>query len=62
MLSMESTQSKGQPFESVLFGIGIRFVGKTVAEKLARYFKNMDALSLGYLRPTYWKLLKLVRR
>jgi DNA ligase (NAD+) len=36
--------SKSTPFESVLFGIGIRFVGKTVAEKLARYFKNMDNL------------------
>lgn len=38
-------QSKGQPFENVLFGIGIRYVGKTVAEKLARHFKNIDALS-----------------
>jgi DNA ligase (NAD+) len=38
------TASKAQPFESVLFGIGIRYVGKTVAEKLAKYFKTMDAL------------------
>jgi len=38
-------QSKSQSFESVLFGIGIRYVGKTVAEKLARHFKNVDALS-----------------
>jgi DNA ligase (NAD+) len=38
-------QSKNQPFENVLFGIGIRYVGKTVAEKLARHFKNMDALA-----------------
>ncbi len=38
-------QSKIQPFENVLFGIGIRYVGKTVAEKLARYFKTMTALS-----------------
>src|SRR6185369_12971744 len=37
--------SKTVPFESVLFAIGIRFVGKTVAEKLARHFKNMDALA-----------------
>ena len=37
--------SKSTPFESVLFAIGIRFVGKTVAEKLARYFKNMDNLT-----------------
>jgi DNA ligase (NAD+) len=32
------------PFENVLFAIGIRFVGKTVAEKLARHFKNIDKL------------------
>lgn len=38
-------QSKSQPFENVLFGIGIRYAGKTVAEKLARHFKNIDALS-----------------
>lgn len=37
-------QSKGVPFESVLFAIGIRYVGKTVAEKLARHFKNIDAI------------------
>jgi DNA ligase (NAD+) len=38
-------QSKNAPFESVLFGIGIRYVGKTVAEKLAAYFKNIVNLS-----------------
>ncbi|MFY0652741.1 MAG: NAD-dependent DNA ligase LigA [Cyclobacteriaceae bacterium] len=37
-------KSKEQPFENVLFGLGIRFVGKTVAQKLADYFKNIDAL------------------
>lgn len=37
--------SKKAPFESVLFAIGIRYVGKTVAEKLARYFRNMDTLA-----------------
>lgn len=37
-------QSKTIPFESVLFAIGIRYVGKTVAEKLARHFKSMDAI------------------
>lgn len=37
-------QSKNAPFKQVLFGIGIRFVGATVAEKLAAYFKNIDAL------------------
>lgn len=37
-------QSKTVPFESVLFAIGIRYVGKTVAEKLARHFKTIDAI------------------
>jgi DNA ligase (NAD+) len=32
------------PFERVLFAIGIRFVGETVAKKLARHFKNIDAI------------------
>ena len=32
------------PFEAVLFAIGIRHVGKTVAEKLASHFKTMEAL------------------
>ena len=36
--------SKKIPFHSVLFGLGIRYVGETVAKKLARYFKNIDAL------------------
>lgn len=36
--------SKNQPFERVLFGLGIRFVGETVAKKLAQAFKTMDAL------------------
>ncbi|MDZ7897613.1 MAG: NAD-dependent DNA ligase LigA [Arcicella sp.] len=38
-------KSKEIPFKQVLFGIGIRFVGATVAEKLAAYFNNIDALS-----------------
>lgn len=37
-------QSKNASFKQVLFGVGIRFVGATVAEKLAAYFKNIDAL------------------
>ena len=37
-------QSKSQPFERVLFGLGIRFVGETVAKKLAFNFKNIDAI------------------
>lgn len=36
--------SKKQPFERVLFGLGIRYVGKTVAEKLATHFKHIDQL------------------
>lgn len=34
--------SKKIPFEKVLFGIGIRFVGETVAQKLAYHFESMD--------------------
>ncbi len=37
-------KSKGQAFEKVLFGLGIRFVGETVSKKLARAFKSMDNL------------------
>jgi DNA ligase (NAD+) len=37
-------QSKQAPFRNVLFAIGIRFVGATVAEKLAAYFRTIDAL------------------
>ncbi len=37
-------QSKEIPFESVLFALGIRHVGETVAKKLARHFKTIDAL------------------
>ena len=37
--------SKKAPFENVLFGLGIRYVGRTVAEKLARHFKSVDALA-----------------
>jgi DNA ligase (NAD+) len=37
-------KSKEVPFERVLFGLGIRYVGETVAKKLALYFKTMEAL------------------
>lgn len=37
--------SKGQAFERVLFALGIRFVGETVAKKLAFAFEDIDALS-----------------
>ncbi len=36
--------SKEVPFEKVLFALGIRFVGETVAKKLAKHFKSIDAL------------------
>ncbi len=36
--------SKQVPFEKVLFALGIRYVGEVGAKKLARYFKNIDAL------------------
>jgi DNA ligase (NAD+) len=37
--------SKHVPFERVLFALGIRFVGETVAKKLARHFKTIDAIA-----------------
>ncbi len=36
--------SRQVPFERVLFALGIRYVGEVGAKKLARYFKNIDAL------------------
>ena len=36
--------SKQIPFEKVLFALGIRFVGETVAKKLAKHFKSIDKL------------------
>lgn len=37
--------SKQMPFEKLLFGLGIRYVGETVAKKLARGVKNIDNLA-----------------
>ncbi|MGO3184344.1 MAG: NAD-dependent DNA ligase LigA [Aequorivita sp.] len=37
--------SKQIPFERVLFGLGIRYVGETVAKKLAKHYKTIDDLS-----------------
>tara|TARA_Y100000991_G_scaffold33643_1_gene21910 strand:- start:8910 stop:10901 length:1992 start_codon:yes stop_codon:yes gene_type:complete len=34
--------SKKIPFERVLYGLGIRYVGETVAKKLAKHFENID--------------------
>lgn len=39
--------SKNVPFERVLFGLGIRFVGETIAKKLAKHYKNIDTLALA---------------
>jgi DNA ligase (NAD+) len=39
--------SKTIPFERVLFGLGIRFVGKTVAEKLADHFLSIEKLMIA---------------
>ena len=37
-------QSKNKPFSKVLFGLGIRFVGETVAKKLTAAFGSIDEL------------------
>ena len=37
--------SKQVPFERVLFGLGIRHVGETVAKKMARHWGNINALA-----------------
>ncbi|WP_378172918.1 NAD-dependent DNA ligase LigA [Aquimarina sp. SS2-1] len=37
-------KSKEIPFERVLFGLGIRYVGETVAKKLAKHYKTIDAI------------------
>jgi len=42
-------ESRKVPFEAVLFAIGIRYVGKTVAEKLARHFGSMEKLQTATL-------------
>ncbi|MBC8756157.1 NAD-dependent DNA ligase LigA [Kordia sp. YSTF-M3] len=36
--------SKKIPFERVLYALGIRYVGETVAKKLAKHYKSIDAL------------------
>ena len=42
-------ESKKVPFERVLYALGIRFVGETVAKKLAFHYKNIDALRMATL-------------
>ncbi|MBK7211977.1 MAG: NAD-dependent DNA ligase LigA [Bacteroidales bacterium] len=41
--------SRNIPFERVLYALGIRYVGETVAKKLARHFKSMDKLMAATL-------------
>jgi DNA ligase (NAD+) len=47
-------KSKEMPFKNVLFAIGIRYVGSTVAEKLAKHFKNIDNIA----KANYDKLIE----
>ena len=42
-------KSRLMPFDKVLFGLGIRYVGATVAKKLAVHFKNIDNLASASL-------------
>ncbi|WJJ98280.1 NAD-dependent DNA ligase LigA [Algibacter luteus] len=37
--------SKNIPFERVLYALGIRYVGETVAKKLAKHYKSIEALA-----------------
>jgi DNA ligase (NAD+) len=46
-------KSKQMPFERVLFGLGIRYVGATVAKKLAAHFKSVENLAAS----TYEELI-----
>ena len=43
-------ESQNVPFERVLFALGIRYVGATVAKRLARAFNNIDALMAASLQ------------
>ncbi|MCO6146510.1 NAD-dependent DNA ligase LigA [Flavobacterium sp. NRK1] len=38
-------KSKEIPFERVLYALGIRYVGETVAKKLAKHYKSIDNLA-----------------
>lgn len=45
---LQGIEASGQiPFERVLFALGIRFVGETVAKKLAKAFKNIETLAFA---------------
>lgn len=38
-------KSKNVPFDRVLYALGIRYVGETVAKKLAKHYKSIDAIA-----------------
>lgn len=42
-------RSREVPFERVLFALGIRFVGETVAKKVAKVFRSIDMLAQATL-------------
>ncbi|MBN9282981.1 MULTISPECIES: NAD-dependent DNA ligase LigA [unclassified Flavobacterium] len=42
-------KSKEVSFERVLFALGIRYVGETVAKKLAKHYKSIDAIAKATL-------------
>ncbi len=42
-------ESKEVPFERVLFALGIRYVGETVAKKLAKHFRSLEAIQQASL-------------
>lgn len=46
-LLLSIAASKQVTFERVLFALGIRFVGETVAKQLAKAFKNIEKLALA---------------
>jgi len=52
-IKTSSENSKQIPFERVIFALGIRFVGETVAKKLAYAFKNIETLETA----TYVELI-----
>ena len=54
-------QSKSAPFHKVLFGLGIRYVGETVAKKLTSYFKDINQLRSSNFEELCWNSVKLQR-
>ena len=48
-------ESKATPLPKVLYAIGIRYVGETIAKILSKYFKTIDAL----IKASYEKLIEV---